>query len=108
MPVFLFTVLPGKVIIGSRKGRELGMRIALCCINAKYVHSSLAPWYLAAAMEGAEGCEVSVIEGTINQSAEEIVQKILQAPCEVAAFCCYIWNIDRAVSYTHLTLPTIA
>lgn len=95
MPVFLFTVLPGKVIIGSRKGRELGMRIALCCINAKYVHSSLAPWYLAAAMEGAEGCEVSVIEGTINQSAEEIVQKILQAPCEVEAFCCYIWNIDR-------------
>ena len=31
---------------------EKGMKIALCCINSKYVHSSLAPWYLAAAMEG--------------------------------------------------------
>ena len=52
------------------------MKIALCCINSKYVHSSLAPWYLAAAMEGIETCEVSVVEGTINQSVEEISQKI--------------------------------
>ena len=70
------------------------MQIALCCINSKYVHSSLAPWYLAAAMEGVETCEVSVVEGTINQSVEEIAQKILHDPPEVAAFCCYIWNID--------------
>ena len=70
------------------------MQIALCCINSKYVHSSLAPWYLAAAMEGVETCEVSVVEGTINQSVEEIAQKILHDPPEVAAFCCSIWNID--------------
>ncbi len=69
------------------------MKIALCCINSKYVHSSLAPWYLAAAMEGIETCEVSVVEGTINQSVEEISQKILHNSLEVAAFCCYIWNI---------------
>lgn len=69
------------------------MKIALCCINSKYVHSSLAPWYLAAAMEGVEGCEVSVVEGTINQTVEEISQKILHNTLEVAAFCCYIWNI---------------
>ncbi len=61
------------------------MQIALCCINSKYVHSSLAPWYLAAAMEGVETCEVSVVEGTINQSVEEIAQKILHDPPEVAA-----------------------
>ena len=40
---------------------------ALCAINAKYIHSSLAPWCLAAGVEAyAPELTARVVEGTIN------------------------------------------
>ena len=81
------------------------MKIALCCINSKYVHSSLAPWYLAAAMEGIETCEVSVVEGTINQSVEEISQKILHNSLEVEM--CIRDSCKRIHFHGNVSLPPV-
>lgn len=71
------------------------MKITLCCLNAKYIHASLAPWYLSAALAHCPQCEVTLVEGTINQPVEEVVANILQKPLETVAFSCYIWNIER-------------
>lgn len=70
------------------------MKVTICCINSKYVHSSLAPWYLAAAMERCAFCQTRLVEGTINQPVEQIVEKVLAQTPDAAAFCCYIWNIE--------------
>ncbi len=86
------------------------MNLCLCCINSKYVHSSLAPWYLAAALQGVENCQVSIVEATINQKEEEIIQKILHNRLEAVAFCCYIWNIEMVhsiVTRFHALRPEI-
>lgn len=42
------------------------MQLVLAVYNSKYIHSSLAPWCLAAACEAA-GQPAQVLEGTINQ-----------------------------------------
>lgn len=57
-------------------------------VNSKYIHSSLAPWYLAAAAEG-----VRVVEGTINEPQDALLSRIVQTSPDLMAFSCYIWNI---------------
>lgn len=71
------------------------MRAVLCALNSKYIHSALAPWYLAAAVKAYAGdaVTVSVVEGTINQSDDAVLERLLAQPADVIGFCCYIWNI---------------
>ena len=49
-------------------------KVVLAAIHSKYIHSALAPWCLAAAVE--EYClfphQVLVREGTINQPDEKL------------------------------------
>ena len=66
------------------------MRVTLCAINSKYIHSTLAVWYLRAATEGI--CECSVVEGTINEDIEKIVEKVEAQKPELLAISTYIWN----------------
>lgn len=72
------------------------MNLCLVSLNSKYVHSSIAVWYLAAAAGKAcsESISVEVSEYTINQPEEETVQKIAAKKPDVLAFSCYIWNIS--------------
>ncbi len=63
-------------------------RAVVVAINSKYIHSSLAPWYLAAAAEG-----ITVVEGTINEPQENLLTRIVQTVPDLVAFSCYIWNI---------------
>ena len=43
------------------------MKTVIVAVNSKYVHSSLAPWYLKASCDA--GCgDVKVMEFTINES----------------------------------------
>ena len=72
------------------------MRSAVCALNSKYIHSSLAPWCLLAgvrafAPEKAEG--LTILEGTINQSDQALLE-LLEGDYELIAFSCYIWNIS--------------
>ena len=71
------------------------MKLVLCAVNSKYVHSSLAIWYLAASLE--KYCEndnlIHVLEGTINQEIDQLFNQILKIQPDIAAFSCYIWNI---------------
>ena len=72
------------------------MRIVLCAINSKFVHSTLAVWYLKAAAEQV-GCECAVVEGTINERADEIYNRIASCDPTLVAFSTYIWNKEKVL-----------
>lgn len=87
--------MQGKAIIGSRKARKGGKGHE----DRTVLHQLQICALLFGTMVFGRGHggdrDMRSIGGrrTINQSVEEISQKILLNSLEVAAFCCYIWNI---------------
>ncbi len=74
---------------------EQGLSAAICVLNSKYIHSSLAPWCLLAGVEAycEPGIAAQVMEGTINEPIANVVRRIIAQRPQVLGFCCYIWNI---------------
>lgn len=76
------------------------MNVAICMLNAKYIHSSLAPWCLRAGVKAY--CDERIVpivaEGTVNEPEDRIVDRLITLKPDVIGFCCYIWNIDRVKS----------
>ena len=68
------------------------MKILLCAVNAKYIHSNLAV-YSIRANAGEYRDQIELGEYTINQYAEDILQDIYKKKPDLIAFSCYIWNI---------------
>ena len=70
------------------------MKTVICALHSQYIHSALAPWYLKAAAEA--WCrlpqEITVWEGTVNQSDEAVLSALIGQKADVLAFSCYIWN----------------
>ncbi len=73
------------------------MKILLCSLNSQYIHSSLAPWCLVAGLReyGRQDWQTGVLEGTVNQSSEDVAEQIITQQPDVVGFSCYIWNILR-------------
>ncbi len=73
------------------------MKICICSINSQYIHSSLAPWCLLAGLEayGHETFLATVVEGTVNEPANRVLERVVAQAPQVVGFCCYIWNIER-------------
>jgi len=69
-------------------------KIVLLSINAKYVHSSLSVWLLAAGIKqfAKRQYNVSVIESTINQKVADIVESIKEHHPDILGVSTYIWN----------------
>lgn len=68
---------------------------AICCLSAKYIHASLAPWCLLAGVKAyAPQLRAEVVEATVNRPIEETAEKLKRLSPAVTAFCCYIWNIN--------------
>ncbi len=65
-------------------------KILLCSINSRYIHSSLAVYYLNSAIS----CEGKIVEWTINADKEKLIKLIEESNIEILGFSCYIWNID--------------
>ena len=66
------------------------MRLTLCALNSKYIHSALAVWYLHAAVK--ERCACTVVEGTINERLDDILKRIENTNPDMVALSTYIWN----------------
>ena len=68
------------------------LNTAICVLNSKYIHSSLAPWCLMAGIDkwGNGGIRAEVIEGTINQRLENILRYICDAKPSVIGFAVYM------------------
>ena len=76
------------------------LKAVFCSINSKYIHSTLGVWYLYASAKKlcSEYVEVSVIEGTINEKEELLLQRLRDKNADVIAFSTYIWNIRTVLS----------
>lgn len=75
-------------------------KAVFCCLNSKYIHSSLAPWCLftSCRKKCCEGIELKVIEGTVNEKEEAVLSRILCEKPDAISFSCYIWNIKNVLS----------
>lgn len=91
-PVFFLSLILEHLLNKVTGGRIL--KTIIIALNSKYVHSSLAPWYLKAACDEACG-EVIVREFTINENIEDILSAIYLEKADIVAFSCYIWNIGN-------------
>lgn len=69
------------------------MKILLTAINAKYIHSNLAVYSLRAYAKEYEK-QIQLLEYTINNRVEEILEGIYKAHADVICFSCYIWNFS--------------
>lgn len=72
------------------------MKILIAAINAKYMHSSLAPWYLKSAysLKEENNNTIDIIDFTINMQYEQIIASIYNNNPDILAFSCYIFNIE--------------
>lgn len=69
------------------------MKILLVAVNAKYVHSNLAVYCLKS-YAAAKGYGTEIAEYTINQQPGDVLRDLYERQADVAAFSCYIWNIE--------------
>jgi len=71
------------------------MRAVICAVNSKYVHSSLAAWYLLAGVEEYSRTRICarVVEATINDDPDAVAARIVENSPSVIGLGCYIWNI---------------
>lgn len=63
-------------------------------LNSKYIHSSLATWYLKSSIEDLDFSSV-VLEHTINESLDYICNDIISFNPKVLAISVYIWNVKH-------------
>lgn len=77
------------------------MKFLLCSLNSKYIHSSLAPYYLLSGIRefSRTNVEAFILEGTVNEKFEEILSKILSFNADVIGFSVYIWNVKRVKEF---------
>ncbi|MBQ7595375.1 MAG: cobalamin-dependent protein, partial [Clostridia bacterium] len=72
--------------------------ILLCSVNSKYIHSSPAVWYLKTAAEvfaPQSGFDISIYEGTVNDTDGHLLYNILKTKPDVIGFSVYIWNVEK-------------
>ena len=83
------------------------MKILLCAINAKYIHSNLAVYSLRAYAERYRD-QIEIAEFTINHYADDIMEEIYKKKPDLLAFSCYIWNLEfvkKLIPEIHKLLP---
>ncbi|MBU1213657.1 MAG: B12-binding domain-containing radical SAM protein [Gammaproteobacteria bacterium] len=83
--------------------------IVLTTLNARYIHASLGLRYLAANMGELES-DTEIMEFTLQNRAEEIVEALLAAQPRIIGFGVYIWNVNeitRVVALLKCVAPQI-
>ena len=78
------------------------MKTLLIAVNAKYIHSNLAVYSLKA-YAGQDNPDLEIAEYTINHLREDILADIYRRQPDVAAFSCYLWNIE----YIRALIPEV-
>lgn len=75
------------------------MHTVICCLNSKYIHSSLAPWCLLAGFKAYSRCAgtVQVVEGTVNEPMSAVLERLTENAPQVIGFCTYIWNVTEVL-----------
>ncbi|MFD3156401.1 B12-binding domain-containing radical SAM protein [Haloimpatiens sp. FM7330] len=69
------------------------MKVLLVAINSKFIHSNLAVRYLKSYTRGLD-YECEIVEFSINDLKDKIVEEIINKKPDIVGFSCYIWNIE--------------
>lgn len=69
------------------------MKALLVSINSKYIHSNLAVRYLRSYASKYKD-NIKILEYTINQQIDSILQSIYMEKADLIAFSTYIWNVE--------------
>jgi radical SAM superfamily enzyme YgiQ (UPF0313 family) len=69
------------------------MKVLLAAVNAKFIHSNLAVRYLKAYTEDID-YDCCLMEFSINDRREKVLEALVMEKPDVVAFSCYIWNIE--------------
>ncbi|MCL1831238.1 MAG: B12-binding domain-containing radical SAM protein, partial [Oscillospiraceae bacterium] len=71
------------------------MKLTLLAINTKFLHSSLSVWYLLGGLKqfALHSHDCLVVEATINQNLESIVERVVNSEPDLVGISTYIWNI---------------
>jgi len=78
-------------------GYNQPMKLLLATLHSKYIHASLALPSLAACCGDIPGIETVIREYTVNERLETILPRLVAEEADVAAFSCYIWNIEATL-----------
>ena len=70
------------------------MKILLVGINAKFIHSCLAVYYLKEYAKAYYDLDCEIAEFTINHREELILSEIFRKKPDIIAFSSYIWNFE--------------
>lgn len=74
------------------------MKTLLVSMNSAYVHANPAAGSLAAfARQKGVAHDIAVIELNINQHIHHTLEAVLYEKPDIAAFSCYIWNIEKVL-----------
>ncbi|MGB9840061.1 B12-binding domain-containing radical SAM protein [Thermovenabulum sp.] len=76
------------------------MRVVLVGINAKYIHTNLAIRNLKAYYEKnfkEEGIKIDLLEATINDFLDDVLERIVEFNPSVVGFSLYIWNLNQVL-----------
>lgn len=85
------------------------MKVLLTALNAKYIHSNLAIYSLRSYAKQYKD-HIEIVEYTINNQVDFIIQEIYKKKPDLIAFSCYIWNIKMVEEVTeelHKLLPDV-
>lgn len=76
------------------------MHTVICCLNSKYIHSSLAPWCLLAGVKAycRETVTAKVVEGTVNEPPAAVLARVTEHIPQTIGFCTYIWNVTAVLA----------
>lgn len=77
------------------------MKTVLATLNAKYIHSSLALYYVRAFCETSDN-EFAVKEYSVNNHLLDILSDIYGEQPDVIGLACYIWNIEMTLQLAAL------
>jgi len=69
------------------------VKVLLAAVNAKFIHSNLAVRYLRAYTEDVD-YDCRLMEFSINDRKEKVLETLVIEKPDVVAFSCYIWNIE--------------
>lgn len=70
------------------------MKTLLVALNAKYIHSNIAVRYLQKYAANVLAQPPAILELTINNRTDFILNEIFRAAPDVLLFSVYIWNVD--------------
>ncbi|MGM9973838.1 MAG: B12-binding domain-containing radical SAM protein [Clostridiaceae bacterium] len=86
------------------------LRAVLVGVNSQYIHSNLAIRYLKSYTEDLNyNCKL--MEFTINDRIDNILEAIIEANPDIIGFSCYIWNMEyigRLIDLIKLVLPEVS